>query len=178
MRITLSLAALAATFAVASPAFAQAAPPATPVTASDTAEAKGVVLLPLTLVRSSDLDFGTIIANQNAGGTVEINADSGVRTVSAPLIGVPTFPFTRGLFQGAGPEGTEVTLTFNPPAVLSNGSDTIAAALVLDQGDLRTRTIDSTKAFSVGVGGVFTIKPAQTPGLYSALFEVTAEYPG
>ena len=67
MRFKVCLAALAASFVVATPAFAQAA--------SAQAEARGVVVQPLTLARVQDLDFGTVVGSAVAG-TVSIDATS------------------------------------------------------------------------------------------------------
>lgn len=171
MRLTLGIAALAATLATASPAFAQT------VTANAQAEARGVVLLPLTLTRTSDLDFGTVIADQTVAGTVAIDADTGARSVTGGVLGVPGYPGGRALFQGAGTANQVVTLTLNAPVVLTSGPNTInVLAFGVDQGGLMTRTIDATTAFAVGVGGTFGIAAAQPNGLYTAQFDLTAEY--
>ncbi len=173
MRLTIGLAALAATFAVASPAFAQSA------TASATGEARGVVLQPLTLAKIKDLDFGTVIAS-NVAGTVSIDPDTGARTTGGGVIGVPAYPGDRGYFGGAGTANQDVELTLSAPAQLvstTNVADTIdVLSMVLDQGNLTTRTIDNSTAFFVGVGGSFDIKASQAPGLYRANFTLTADY--
>ncbi len=75
MRLKLCLVALAATTAFASPAYAQVA------TDTETAEARGLVLLPLTLTLVQDLDFGTVVASPVAGNVV-IDPDTGGRTTS------------------------------------------------------------------------------------------------
>ena len=74
MRTKIALAALAATAALASPAMAQ-------TTASEPAEARGTVLLPLTLTEDANLDFGTVLASAAAGNVI-INSDTGVRSVT------------------------------------------------------------------------------------------------
>ena len=74
MRFTVSLAALAATLVVAAPA---AAAPTATVTATGNPIAKGVVVLPLTLSKTADLDFGTVIASTTTPGSVSISADDG-----------------------------------------------------------------------------------------------------
>lgn len=173
MRLTLSLAALAASLAVASPAFAQS------VTASATGEARGVVLQPLTLTKIDDLDFGTVIASAVAG-TVSIDPDSGARSTSGGVVGVPSYPGGRGYFGGAGTAGQDVILSLSAPAVLvstSNPTDTIAVtSMTLDNGNALTRTIDNSSAFFVGVGGDFAIAASQPAALYTANFDLTAEY--
>lgn len=172
MRLNICLAAFAASVAVASPAFAQS------VTASATAEARGLVLQPLTLTRVDDLDFGTVIASAVAG-QVTIDEDTGARSVSGGVLGVPTAPGQRGLFAGAGTAGQQVDLTLTPPAggVLVSGANFLTvSAMVLDNGNSTTRTIDLTGAFQVGVGGTFDIAASQPNGLYAADFDLTAEY--
>ena len=172
MRFKIALAALAATVAFASPAAAQS------VTASATAEARGLVLLPLTLTRVDDLDFGTVIAS-NVAGSVTINEDSGARSVAGGVVGVPTAPGQRGLFAGAGTANQQVDLTLTPPAggVLVSGANLLTvSSMVLDSGNTTTRTIDATGAFQVGVGGTFAIAANQPNGLYAADFSLTAEY--
>jgi len=175
MRLNTCLAALAATVAFASPAAAQS------VTASDTAQARGLVIQPLTLTKVDDLDFGTVIASTVAGD-VTIDEDTGGRSWTGGVIGVPTAPGQRGLFAGAGTAGQQVLMTLSPPAgnVLvstSNPSDTLVVSnMVLDNGNLLLRTIGATGAFQVGVGGTFDIAASQPSGLYQADFDLTAEY--
>ena len=171
MRFIVYLAALAATTAFATPAFAQAA--------TATAEARGLVLQPLTLTKVDDLDFGTIIASTVAG-SVTINADTGNRTVVGGIVGVATAPGNRALFAGAGTANQVVVLTLAPPALListSNPADTLVVNnMLLDSGNATIRTIGATAAFQVGVGGTFDIAASQPNGLYVANFDLTADY--
>jgi hypothetical protein len=174
MRSKICLAALAASFAAASPAYAQLA--------SAPAEARGVVLLPLTLTKTQDLDFGTVVASPVAGNVV-IDADSGLRSVGGGVTAVPSFPGDRALFQGAGSAGQDVDLTLNAPAVLTSGPNLITVtSMTFDNCagpgacTTSTRTIDGTGAFAVGVGGDFAIGANQANGLYTANFTVTADY--
>jgi hypothetical protein len=171
MRYKICLAALAATVVSASPAFAQAA--------SATAEARGVVVQPLTLAKVQDLDFGTVVGSAVAGNVV-INADTGARTTGGGVTGVPSYPGDRGLFQGAGTAGQDVILSLSAPTLLisqSNPLDTITVnSMVLDSGNSTTRTIGVTGVFDVGVGGDFAIAANQPAALYSANFDLTADY--
>lgn len=174
MRFKIALAALAASVAVATPAFGQAV-----TTASDTAEARGLVLQPLSLARVQDLDFGTVLASATAE-TVTVDPDTGFRSVSGPGVAlVATSPGDRGLFTGAGNPGVIVNLTVTPPVgnVVVSGSNSIPVTLTLDQGGSLARTIGATGTFDVGVGGAFDIGANQASGLYSADFQLTAEYP-
>jgi hypothetical protein len=158
MRYSMLLAAVAATFVAASPAAAQVVATGNPV-------AKGVVVLPLTLQKNADLDFGTVVASPSVAGTVAISADDGSRAVTGGVVGV---------------------LSLQAPAVLASGSNTItvqsmtfdtaAASTVVAGNQTTSRLIDGSGAFQVGVGGVFQIKAGQANGVYSAPFIVTADY--
>lgn len=169
MRSKILLAALAATTAFAAPAQAQ--------TVSATAEARGLVLQPLTLSRVDDLDFGTVISSAVAG-SVTINEDSGFRTLSGGVAAGPQAG-NRALFAGAGTAGQQVDLDLAYPAVLVSGANTIAiTSLDFDNGGgvATTRTIGAGGTFQIGVGGTFAIGANQPAGLYAADFQVTAEY--
>ena len=175
MRLKFCLAALAATTAFASPAFAQVA------TDTATAEARGLVLQPLTLTKVDDLDFGTILASVTAG-SVSINEDTGNRAVAGGVTAVASNPGQRALFAGAGTAGQQVNLTLTPPVgnVLvstSNAADLIAvSSLLLDNGNVTSRNIGLDGTFQVGVGGSFAIAAGQPNGLYTADFDLTADY--
>ena len=172
MRLTLSLAALAATLASTSPALAAT------TTAVASAEARGLVLQPLTLTKVSDLDFGTIIGSTSAG-SVTIDSDTGARAKTGGVLLVTAYPGGRATFAGAGTAGTLVTLNLTKPAVLvstSNPTDTLVVTTLSLDSNGANRSIDTTGAFTVGVGGNFAIAASQPNGLYTAQFDLTADY--
>lgn len=176
MRNMIRLAALAATVATvatAAPALAQS------VSASASGEARGLVLQPLTLTKSDDLDFGTVISTATAG-TVVIDADNGSRTVTGGVLAVPSYPGGRALFTGNGTAGRVVNLSLSAPGLListTNPLDTITVnTMVLDSGNSLVRTIGASTVFQVGVGGDFAISANQPNGLYAAQFDLTADY--
>ncbi|HVL78674.1 MAG TPA: DUF4402 domain-containing protein [Sphingomicrobium sp.] len=168
MRLTLCLAALAASVATASPALAQSA--------SAAGQAQGTVLQSLTLTNVEDLDFGVVAPDANDPGTVSINANTGVRSTSGGVVALPG-SFSRAQFIGYGSQGQEVQLTLNQPAggVLTSGANSIGALLGLDSGGA-TRVIGAGGSFTVYVGGTFNIAANQANGFYSAQFDLTADY--
>ena len=174
MRFTVYLAAAAATLVTAAPAAAQAVG-----SASAQAYAKGTVVQPVSLVWQQDLDFGTVVSTATAGNVV-INADTGARSFpSGGPIGVPSYPGDRALFQGNGAVAQTVQLSYTQPAFListTNPLDLVTVnSMSLDSGGA-TRVIGASGVFNVGVGGDFQIGANQAPGLYRALFSVTAVY--
>ena len=175
MRSYVLIAALAASVA-GSPAFAQAAPP--PVTDSDTATARGVVLGAHSLRKSRDLDFGVIAVDPAVGGTVTIAASSaGNRSVTGGVT-----PLTSGtssaVFDGSAAPNEQVALTLSGAATTSvqdGAGNSIPVALSLDAAGA-LRNADALGGFTVYVGGTFTIAGGQSPGVYSNTFDLTAEY--
>lgn len=161
--------ALAAAVALAAPA--QAAP----VAATPSAQAQALILIPLTLVAVDDLDFGTVISSP-VSGTINVPANGGARTAAGGVTLVASDPGLRARFAGAGSPGQMVLIDVTNPGTLSNGTDTVTIlALTLDGPAVRT--IDPvTRAFYFHVGGVLQVGADQAEGLYTATFDVTADY--
>src|SRR5690242_17726371 len=129
MRFNTCLAALAATFVVATPAFAAS-------TATATAEARGIVLQSLTLSKTKDLDFGTVAGDPNAGGVVILDPDTCARTSTDAVVSLAD-AFQRVLFDGfATPNvNVQVSITQTQSGVLCNGAgcvNKIGAVLNMD----------------------------------------------
>ena len=157
---------------------ASAAPvAAAPVAAPTPAQGKALILVPLTLTKVDDLDFGTVITSP-VSGIVTINPATGARTFAGGVTGFAGDPGHRAQFAGAGTPTQQVIVFITPPATLDNGAgDTIPVlALTLDNGGNPIRTIDATRAFFVGVGGIIQINADQAEGTYNGNFTVTANY--
>ena len=158
-------AAMAAT-AVASPAAAAS---------SDTADSRALLLVPLTLTKVDDLDFGTIVSSPVAG-TVTVNAASGLRSRAGGVTLVASAPGQRALFAWASTPGQQVTFDLSYPTTLDDGSgNSVQIALLYLESS--TAITDSAGAVQVGVGGSLLISANQAEGTYSNTFSVTANYP-
>jgi hypothetical protein len=161
---------------VAAAAAAAFAAPASAAVPAQQAGGRALVLVPLTLVKIDDLDFGSVVPSANLG-VVTISASNGARTLVGGVTGVPSAAGNRAYFGGAGTANQQVIMTMNPPTQLTSAaSDTIAVLGFTFDGSA-IRTIDPvTRAFFVGVGGTVLIGANQPEGLYSATFDVTANY--
>jgi hypothetical protein len=161
-------------------ALAAAAVPvgAAPVPATTNATGEAIILVPLTLTKLQDLDFGTMIPAA-VSGTVTINAATGARSFTGGVTGVASAAGQRAYFGGAGSPSQQVIVALTPPVDLTsttNPADKIPVlALTLD--GLPIRSIDPVaRTFFFGVGGVLQINANQPEGLYEATFDVTAVY--
>lgn len=156
-------------------AFGAAPAAAAPVAATTDAFGKALILVPLTLTKVQDLDFGTVVTSSTAG-TVTIDPATGARTSAGGVTEVTSDPGQRAVFAGAGSASQQVDINLPSPSIsLSDGNgNTIPGTLALE---FTTTTIDPvTRAFYVGVGGTLDIAADQPDGDYNALFDITANY--
>lgn len=166
----LTAATLAAFALAAAPAAAQTVP------ALDDATGEALILVPLTLTKIDDLDFGAFVSSPT-GGMATINPTTGTRSTTGGLISVAGDAGNRAYFAGAGSPNQQVVIAVSPPVELtSSAGDTIPVlGITLDGPPIRT--IDPvTRAFFVGVGGTLNIAADQPEGVYSADFWMTAIY--
>lgn len=159
---------------------AAAAVPATaaPINASDDADGEVLILVPLTLTKIDDLDFGAVVPSP-VSGFVSINAASGARLVGGGVSPVPSDAGQRAYFGGAGSPGQQVIVSVAAPAELTsttNPADKITVLGLSIEG-APLKTIDPvTRAFFFGVGGIIMIGANQPEGTYEETFQVTANY--
>jgi hypothetical protein len=161
--------------AAAAAAIALGATPAAAVTPVNQAGGKALVLIPLTLTKIQDLDFGSVVPSAVSGAVV-INATTGARTLIGGVTGVPSDAGFRARFAGGGTPNQQVIVTINPPAQLTSAATDTIDVLGMTLDGPATRTIDSTHAFFVGVGGTIMVAANQPDGVYTAQFDVTANY--
>ena len=159
----------AAMAALATPAAAQVHP-------DRQANGEALILVPLSLVKISDLDFGTILTSP-ASGMVSIDAATGARTVAGGVTGLASDQGFRARFAGAGSPNQQVIVVVTPPPALVNSNGDLIPVLALPLEGSPIKTIDPvTRAFYFGVGGIIMVGANQPEGLYSADFNVTAVY--
>lgn len=167
MDIGKRLAVAAAMAGIAAPASAGTLPATAP------AGAKALLLLPLSITKVDDLDFGSVVPSATSG-TVSIAADGSGQSVTGGVTPIPSGTASRALFAGAGSPGQTVNIFLAPPPNLSDGAGhTVPISLSLESA---TVTIDSTHSFSVGVGGTVTVAANQVAGTYTGTFTVLAQY--
>lgn len=162
----------------------------TPAAAQETATAlgKAIIVVPLSLSKAADMDFGKIAVN--AAGTIVMNPTA-----------TPTCTVTGGLikygvcqpavFEGYGQTGRTVRIKL-PPAnridlVGPGGATMPVSNLVMNAGSdlvyrntsngFRRYRIDSGDgAFLFRVGGTLNVAAGQAYGLYSAIFSIDIIY--
>lgn len=169
---TLALATVAATGLVATGA--NAAP------AGQSADAKVKVLKPLTITKSTDLDFGTVVPSTTATGTVVVNAGSAAANCSTGLTCTKTA--SSASFAVKGSKNALISVTYPTTVSLTQtagtgtGAGTGAPMLVTFTAKPASPALDTKGDFSFAVGGSLAVAADQADGNYSAPFNVTVDY--
>ena len=149
---------------------------AAPVAAPTQPSGRALLLIPLTLTKVQDVHFGSVIPHATSQVTVTIDPSSGNRTTSHPAQMFPADPGQRGQFAGAGTPGQQVIIALTPPTELTNPAGDTLTVLAMTLDGPTTRTIAANHSFFVGVGGTIFVEANQPEGLYSATYDLTADY--
>lgn len=155
---------------------------------STTGTIRTTIVPRLSLVKTSDLDFGQIMASSTTAGSVTVSP-TGARSAGggASLAGGSA---TAGAFTGFGARNQLVTFAFGAPSVVltrAGGTQTMTAdtftmapstAGGLNQlgNSGRWRIISNSGLFTLPVGATLRVGPAQAPGDYVGTFTLTAVY--
>lgn len=145
------------------------------LTASSTGEL--VVLRPLTLVKTADLDFGSLVSSP-AAGTATVDALTGAVTTAGGVTPAPGAT-SAAQFEGArslrGP--VIIRIPTEPISVTrSGGTETMVVSDWTLDGH-KTRVVGANEAFEFNVGGTLYVDANQAPGTYVGSFSVTVNYP-
>jgi hypothetical protein len=140
------------------------------------------VVRPNTLVKTDDLDFGTLVSG-TTGGTVTINAVTGARTTSGGTTPVGA-GFQRAQFQGTGgillitvSGSTSVTLTRAGGGAAPMTATLVRAASTSGGGiALLGATLLPSGVQTYYIGGTLTVPANQPEGDYSGTFTLTVNY--
>jgi len=135
--------------------------------ATASATARATILRQVTLTKTADLDFGTIITAATAS-TVAVSP-AGVRSCGTGL--TCTNAVTAAAFGIVGTTGQTVTLAATGPVTLTSGANTMTATLATSAA---TRVLTGTDSFTVG--GTLNVGGNQADGVYTGSFNVTVDY--
>lgn len=144
-------------------------------TASTTGNSAVVIMSPVTIAKTHDMDFGSVSKPSNANtNTITMNA-SGVVTIGGTGNGsVSPSTTSAGRFDVVGPAGTTFTtaqtLTLTP-AGLSNVTPALPVA-----GNGTMGTIPASGTQDIQYGGSFDMTSGTTAQAYTGLLSVTITY--
>lgn len=160
--------------------------PAQAQSVSATANSQAVVVAPLSLSANQAMNFGRI-APSAAGGTVALNPDTNVCTVTGTIVRVG--PCQPAEFTGMGVRRMRVRITLPTTITLTRaggGATMTVNNIVLDptpdlvpigNGNNRRWEIQPNDGiFDFRIGGTLTVGANQLGGTYNGTFVVTVQY--
>ena len=160
---------IAVTAAFAAPASAAST---APVAATTPATATAQIVDPLTLTKTSDLNFGTLIKNGITVSHDVVIGESGVVACTAELLCGGTTK--AAAFKVAGSGNQVVKVYVAPSTLTSSGGATLTFTPAAASAS--PLTLDSSGAGSFKVGGKITIDLTTASGVYVGDMDVRVDY--
>lgn len=170
---SLTAAAVLALTAVAAPALAQSA--------STTGSGSITVIRPLTVTKTADLKFGTVVRPATGSGTAVISA-AGARSVTGGVVGLSSGDApAAAAFTVAGEGGQSVSVTVPASFSMANGTDTLVVTTSNSlTGSAASQTLSnalgSAGSLAFTVGGSVPVASTTATGAYTGTFTVSAAY--
>jgi hypothetical protein len=148
-------------------------------TPSRESKAGAIVLRPLSLIKKTDMNFGTL-ATSPAAGTATINPVTSAVTTTGGVTALPigTAPAAAS-FVGAGSKNApyQIRLPANPIIITRvGGTETMTVSNWTTDGPT-TRRVPANQAFQFNIGARVNVAANQVGGTYVGTFNVTVHYP-
>lgn len=178
-------AAARAAIAAALLASAAATVPAAHAQQADTdASANAIILQPLSFFKVDDLNFGDIVPNPTAAGTVRLFPDGSRTATNGIVLAGSTHAPAR--FAGLGTRNQQVTISLGANSIWITGPGPrmrvrtfeigSTPTAILSTTPLRFRITSTTGAFNFPLGAILEVGANQPEGEYSGTFTVNLNY--
>jgi len=167
--------------AVAALATAGAAQAQAPTSASTSATGSAAVVQPITLVKNTDLAFGSLVRPSLGANTVTIDPTSGARTISGTGDASPgaAQTATRASYSVAGEGGATFSVTVPSSFTMARvgGNETLPVTLTASavSGAL-SGSIGTGGSANFSIGGSLPLSSTTVSGDYTGTFNVTVGY--
>jgi hypothetical protein len=149
---------------------AEAAPKSAVATGTST------IILPVTVTKLKDMDFGALSRTAAGTAVLEPNADLLTTTGGVAAVGGSAH---SAEFAGAAASSSVVNIRVpNQPSTLTRvgGTETMTVSNFTLQGQSK-RTLAKQTYFTFRVGGTLNVAATQVEGIYAGTFNVTVQYP-
>jgi Mat/Ecp fimbriae major subunit len=142
--------------------------------ATGTGGSTSVILQPLSVVKTADLDFGTLVAGPTAG-TITVNPVSGARSRTGGTVTVGS-PSTAAIFQATGLVNQLYIVALGAPPLLTNGGGGTMPVTALALDGPTIRLFPAGNVATLRVGGTLSVAANQPSGDYTGSFTITVIY--
>ncbi|UFS71141.1 DUF4402 domain-containing protein [Geomonas sp. RF6] len=139
--------------------------------ASATAAANGKVIVPIQILKTGDLNFGSFLAG--AGTVVVDNAGARTKTGAVALASSGTAP-SAAAFDISGEPSATYSISVPATLDLMNGANKMVATLTNNIGTTGTLSAGGTQ--TLNIGGSLAVADGQASGAYTASLIVSVDY--
>ena len=145
-----------------------------------TSSANSTILVPLTIVKNIDMNFGSLVAG-TTGGTAVLSANTGVVTSTGSVVVVPSAT-TYAQFALDAKGAVLVTINWNPTITLTRSGG--LQTMIVNPTSYATNAtiingvnyIPANGILTINLGGTLNVGANQTPGSYSGTVTMTANF--
>jgi len=153
-------------------------------TETASANASATILTPITILKSADLNFGSVVASRAESGTVVVPASS---STNRTLTAVTEITGNKGTISAAaytvsGESSAAYSVSLPANASIGDGSsNTMTVDVFTSSLDSNTGQLAATGQRAAGtqdfqVGGTLNVAAGQAAGAYTGSFDVTVAY--
>ena len=155
--------------ALATPALAQNS-------ATATASATTTIIQPISISKSTDLAFGTIVKPASGTSTISVNS-AGVRSITGNAVATNASGVSRALFNVTGEGASVFSISVPASFSMSSGSNSLVVTTSASAASATlSGPVGSQGSATFGVGGSFLLASNTASGAYSGNFVVTVTY--
>jgi hypothetical protein len=174
MKTALKVAGLSAVSALAG--LASAAHAQNGATAIASATGSATIIQSLTITKTADLGFGTVVRPTTGTSTITVGNTGNSRSISGGnAIGANNNNVTSAAFLIQGEGGAAISVSA-PSFNMTSGSNSLTVTTTNNATANLTGSLGSPGTMTVGVGGWFPLTAATPTGNYSGSLVVTANY--
>ena len=147
-----------------------------------TATSSATIITPISLVKTSDMNFGNMAVNATTGGTVVlVPAGTRIGTAGVTVSGVLAGTITAATFtvNGANNQAYSITLpTGNHTIKRATGTEVMQVNSFTSDPSGSTGVLSATGAQTLHIGATLNVSGGQLPGVYTSAvgFDVTVNY--
>ena len=147
-------------------------------TASASASGSTTIVRPITITKTADMAFGTIVKPSSGTATIQLPSSGDTVSATGGAAAVSGGTLSRAKFAIGGEGGQAVSISVPASFNMSMGSDTIAVTLTPDLAASvnLSNAAGSSGSATLNVGGQFSLPSTQATGVYSGSFTVTVAY--
>ena len=132
------------------------------------------VRAPISITKNRDLDFGTVIANSGAGGTLAVSP-GGTRTPGGSVSALASSTFSAAQFTVSGTATATYSITLPASVTITRGASSMTVT-TFSSSPASTGTLGTGGSQILTVGAVLNVGANQADGDYAGTFSVTVAY--